>query len=75
MNFFSTEIFVRNQSSMIRGQESIHLSTDSNSTEARSRTSVEWALTSLISRSEFVIQWIGPKTTHNNLIIKRKKRY
>ena len=43
---------------MKRGQESIHWSTNSNSTEARSSASVEWALTGLISRPEFVIKWI-----------------
>ena len=45
---------------MKRCQESIHCGTNSNSTEARGRASVEWALTGQISSPEFVIQWIGP---------------
>ena len=44
---------------MKRGQESIHWSTNFNSTEARSRASVEWGLTGLISSSKFVIQWLA----------------
>ena len=42
-----------------RGQGSIHWSTNPNSTEARSRASVELGLSGLISSSKFVIQWLA----------------
>ena len=50
---------------MKRCKESIHWSANSNSTQARGRASVEWALTGLISSSEFVLQWIGPYGEYN----------
>ena len=51
-----------------RGQESIHWSTNSNSTEARSCGSVEWDLTGFISSSKFVIQWLAPRGLYLGLV-------